>query len=115
MYHTVVAYLDILTVTVTCLTYSEYSSLMFSACVCDLEEYTTIEYIALVLWSQLFPSRVAVSCPAPKLHVSMQEDIIVCPQLLSTSSNSNYVEKYLSLGASCLEKHVILTISRLAE
>ena len=114
MYHTVVVYLDILTVTVTCF---NLQRIQFShvLCVCDLEEYTTIEYIALVLWSQLFPSRVAVSCPAPKLHVSMQEDIIVCPQLLSTSSNSNYVEKYLSLGASCLEKHVILTISRLAE
>ena len=46
--------------------------------------------------------------------LSRQEDIIVCPQLLSTSSNPDYVQKYLSLGASSLEKHVILTISHLA-
>eukprot|EP00434_Breviolum_minutum_P009786 symbB.v1.2.008618.t1/scaffold516.1/size216213/4 len=50
-----------------------------------------------------------------ELQKKQKEDIIVCPQLLSTSSNSNYVEKYLSLGASCWEKHVILTISNVTE
>jgi len=50
-----------------------------------------------------------------ELQKKQKEDIILCPQLLSTSSNSNYVEKYLSLGASCLEKHVILTISNVTE
>ena len=39
------------------------------------------------------------------------EDIIVCPQILSTSSNPEYVQKYLSLGSSCMERHVILSIS----
>lgn len=50
-----------------------------------------------------------------ELRKKQKEDIIVCPQLLSTSSNPDYVQKYLSLGASSLEKHVILTISNVTE
>eukprot|EP00435_Cladocopium_sp_Y103_P041711 s423_g11.t1 len=50
-----------------------------------------------------------------ELRKKQKDDIMVCPQLLSTSSNPDYVQKYLSLGASSLEKHVVLTISNVTE
>ena len=39
-----------------------------------------------------------------------QDDVIVCPQLLSASTNLSYVDKYLFLGAASMEQHAILTI-----
>ncbi|CAK9016123.1 unnamed protein product [Durusdinium trenchii] len=45
-----------------------------------------------------------------ELQNKQKEDIIVCPHILSTSLNPDYVEKYLHLGAWCLERHVVLSI-----
>ncbi|CAE7325414.1 unnamed protein product [Symbiodinium natans] len=45
-----------------------------------------------------------------ELRKKQKDDVIVCPQLLSTSANPGYVDKYLFLGAANLEQHVILTI-----
>ncbi|CAE7237080.1 unnamed protein product, partial [Symbiodinium pilosum] len=43
------------------------------------------------------------------------DDVIVCPQLLSASTNPSYVDKYLFLGAANMEQHAILTIRNVTE
>ncbi|CAJ1353414.1 unnamed protein product [Effrenium voratum] len=50
-----------------------------------------------------------------ELKKKHKEDLMVCPQVLSTSAEPSCVEKYLSLGAANLEHHAILTIRNVTE
>lgn len=50
-----------------------------------------------------------------ELRKKQKDDVIVCPQILSTSANPTYVDKYLFHGAANLEQHVILTIRNVTE
>ncbi|CAE7686874.1 unnamed protein product, partial [Symbiodinium microadriaticum] len=50
-----------------------------------------------------------------ELRKKQKDDVIVCPQILSTSANPAYVDKYLFHGAANLEQHVILTIRNVTE